>query len=476
MLNFDALWMELGVLAVTLLVFTADLFAGEKRGLGALGAVGLAVVLLASFSIDHSGTALYGTYVADGAALFFKRVLLLAGIIGCVGSVDHVDRVMPDRQGEHYLMMLFSLIGMMLLTGARDLLLWVVAFELAGIPLTVLASMHKDARGAEAGLKLYLSGAASTAIILYGVSFLWGYSGDTAFSGLSAGAGIPAFNLGVLLLLGGVAFKIGLAPFHLWVADTYQGAPAPAVAFMSVAPKIAVVASLARLLNEGLADQIGLWLTPLIVLSVVTLLVGNLTAITQPDARRLLALSGVGHMGLMLLALLVGGEAGLAALMFYALAYVVTNMGAFLAVGAVVDGRGDGSMAHFNGLIKGSPALSTAMLIFLFSLGGIPFMVGFWGKLFVFWAAWLGGYQWLVVMGVMISVVGLFYYLRLARAVFIEPALAPEGDGADYTAAVPVGWPSLVALGVCAALTVGFGVLPGPFMEAALDAAALLAH
>lgn len=471
MMDFGALWVELAVLGVTLLVFLADLFAGEKRGLGALGAVGLAAVLGATYGIEADAfgtTALYNTYVADAGGLFFKRVLLLAGIIACVGATDHADRVIPKRQGEHYLMVLFSLIGMLLLTGARDLLLWIVAFELAGVPLAVLAAMHKDRPSTEAALKLFLSGAASTAVTFYGVSFLWGVSGDTAFASLATAGGTPVFHLGVLLVMGGVAFKIGLAPFHLWVADTYQGAPTPAVAFLSVAPKIAVVASLARLFGEGLAGQVDLWLSPLLLLAVVTLVVGNLTAITQPDARRLLALSGVGHMGLMLLALATGGAAGNGALMFYALAYVVTNMGAFLVVGAVIDQRGDGRLAAFNGLVHASPALALAMLIFLFSLGGIPFMVGFWAKLFVFWAAWMGGHAAIVVLGVLLAVLALFYYLRLARAIFIERP--PEDDRA-----VPVGWPSLVALGICGALTVGLGVFPGPFMETALDAARVMA-
>ena len=471
-MSFGALWVELAVLGVTLLVFLADLFAGEKRGLGALAALGLAAVLGATYALGaqpFGASALYDTYAADASGLFFKRVLLLAGIIACVGATDHVDRVTPRRQGEHYLLLLFSLVGMLLLTGARDLLLWVVAFELAGLPLAALAALHKDRPSTEAALKLFLSGAASSAVVFYGVSMLWGMSGDTAFASLSGAAGAPVAQLGVLLILSGVAFKIGLAPFHLWVADTYQGAPAPAVAFLSVAPKIAVVASLSRLLGEGLAGWADLWLPPLLLLAVVTLVVGNLTAITQPDARRLLALSGVGHMGLMLLALITGGTDGNAALMFYALGYVVTNMGAFLVVGAVVDRRGSGDLSALDGLVHTAPGLALAMLIFLFSLGGIPFMVGFWAKLFVFRAAWLGGHATVVVLGVLLAVLALFYYLRLARAIFIEQP--QEGDRP-----VTLAWPDLVALGICGGLTVGLGVVPGPFVGAAVGAAQQVAH
>ena len=380
------LWLELGVLSVAGLVFVADLLMGKKRGLGTLSAVGLAALLMASFFVEVEGAALFDTYMADASGLFFKRVLLLAGALASVGTIDHVDRCYPKRQGEHYLMVLLSLSGMMLLTGAQDLLLWVVGFELSGIPLAVLAAMSKDRRSAEASLKLLLSGAASSAVTLYGISFLWGLSGDTAFAGLAGVEASPLLSLGVVLILGGISFKVGLVPFHLWIPDTYEGAPAPAVAFMSVAPKIAVVASLARLLGTGLSPHAELWITPLVALAVVTLVVGNLTALTQRDARRMLALSGVGHMGLMFLALVVGGPEAIGALMFYALAYVVTNMGAFFVVGLVADDRG-GKLVDFNGLVKRSPALSTAMLVFLFSLGGIPFLVGFWAKLFVFWSA-----------------------------------------------------------------------------------------
>ena len=462
---FGPLWVELAVLAVAGLIFAADLFMGDKRGLGALAAMGLLGVLVASFFVDLPGLALADTYIADASSLYFKRVLLLAGALGYIGSVDFVDRVFPARQGEHYLLLLFSLSGMLLLTGAQDLVLWVVGFELAGLPLALMAAMRKDKRGAEAGLKLFLAGAASTAVTLYGVSFLWGSSGGSEFAGLASTAVTPLFALGVLLVLGGVGFKIGAVPFHLWVADTYEVAPAPAVAFMSVAPKIAVVASLARLLGTGLAGHSAIWSTPLLALAVITLLVGNITAVTQQDSRRLLALSGVGHMGLMLLALVVGGTEAVAALMFYALAYVVTNMGAFFTVGLVAERRG-GLLRDFDGLIHSSPSLAVALLIFLFSLGGIPFLIGFWGKLVLFWAAWLGGYGGVVLLGVILSVLALFYYLRLARAMFIQPSTEPTE--------VPVGWPSLVAIGLCVALTVGLGLVPGPFIEAALEAAATL--
>jgi len=460
--DLGPLWIELSVLGTFLMVFVADLLLGrdEKRGLGALTAMGLTAVLVATFCYKTEGAAFFGAYVADGMSLYFKQILLLAGIIGSLGSIDHADRTMPARQGEHYMMILCSLIGMLVLTGVRDLLLFIVAFELAGIPLIVLVGMHKTRVSSESSLKLYLSGAASSVLVLYGVSFLWGVAGDTSFASLATATASPLFHLGCLLLLAGVSFKLGLVPFHLWVADAYEGAPTPTVAFISVAPKIAVVAALARLLSEGLAGLVSLWLPILIGLSVLTMVVGNLTAVTQRDARRLLALSGVGHMGLLILALAIGGIEGNSTLMFYSLAYVVTNMGAFLVVSVVVDAREDADLSRFHGLSQSSPAVSAAMLAFLFSLGGIPFMAGFWAKVFVFRAAWIAGHAPVVLLGVLLAVLALFYYLRIAKAIYIEKAEETKPPLTLRRATIG-------ALIICVIGTVGIGLYPGPFLETA---------
>jgi len=472
---FRPLTLELAVLAVTLLVFTADLLLGrdEKRGLGALTAMGLAAVLGLSFVTGVDGVAWGGAYVADATGLYLKQALLLAALLGSLGSIDHVDAHYPSRGGEHYLLMLFSLTGMMLLTGAQDLLLWVVAFELAGVPLYALAGLHKRGRGPEAALKLYLTGAASSAVMLYGVSLLWGMSGSTAFADLAAAPAEPLFVLGVLITFAGVGFKVGAVPFHLWMAATYQGAPAPTVAFMSVAPKVAAVGALVRLYLQGLGGAQELWSGALLILAAVTMVVGNLSALPQTDARRLLALSGVGHVGLMLLALAVCTPEALGALLFYAPAYVVSNMGAFIVVSAVVDqapGGVDspesGRLSVFAGLSQRSPGVGLAMLLFLLSLAGIPFVVGFWAKILLLWAAWKAGQAALVVLGALLSVAALFYYLRLGRSIY----MADPGE----RGAVPMGLPTRAAIGACAALVVLMGLYPAPFIEQAMEAARVL--
>ena len=467
--GLGAISLELGLLSVALVVLVADLLLGaeEKRGLGPLAAVGVGSVLLASFFLPGlTDGAFGGAYVADATGLYFKRVLLLAGLIAILGSVDHVDRFFPSRQGEHYLLLLFSLSGMLLLTGASDALVWIVAFELAGMPLYILAALHKTGQGTEAGLKIYLTGAASTAFTLYGFTLIWGLAGDTSFATLSQVPSQPLFALGIVMVLAGVGFKIGAVPFHLWMADTYQGAPAPTVAFLSVAPKVAVFAGLIRLLVEGLLPMGAIWRSALIALAIVTLVQGNFSALPQRDTRRLLALSGVGHMGLLLVALAAATPESLGTLAFYCLAYVVSNMGAFLVLGVVTDNGGSGSLDSLKGLATRSPGLAMCMLLFLLSLGGIPFVAGFWAKVLVFWAAWKAGLAFLVVLGVLLTVLALFYYLKVARAIYIEEA----EDETPITMAPS----TLLALGICAVAVVGIGVLPGWFIQPAMDAAALL--
>jgi NADH-quinone oxidoreductase subunit N len=469
-MNFWAISLELGVLAVALIVLTADLLLqrGERRGLGSLAAVGVALLLGASFLIPGLVDSEFThAYVADPLGLYFKRVLLLAALIGILGSIDHVDRFFPERQGEHYLLLLFSLSGMLMLTGARDSLAWIVAFELAGMPLYVLVAMSKDGRGTEAGLKLYLTGVASTAFTLYGFSFIWGATGETSFAALAAAPASPLLVLATCMVIAGVAFKIGAVPFHLWMADTYQGGPAPTVAFLSVAPKVAVFAGLVRLLVGGLLPISSAWSAALVALAIVTLLQGNFSALPQRDTRRLLALSGVGHMGLLLLALAAATTESIGMLAFYTLAYVLTNMGAFLVVGAVVDSGGGARLSAFNGLATRAPALALAMLLFLLSLGGIPFVAGFWAKLLVFWAAWKAGLVSLVILAAAMAVLALFYYLKVGRAIYIEPARvdAPE---------IGVGKATGLAIAICAVGIVFVGIVPGWFATPAIEAARLV--
>lgn len=451
--------------ALAVMALAADLVpgAGERRGVGALVVAGLVGVFVSTWWIP-AGEAFGGTWVNDAFTVYATRVLLAAGALGALGTIDHADRVFPTRQGEHYLLMVCSLVGMVLLTGARDLVLIAVAFELMSVPLYVMAAMHKDARaGVEGATKLYLTGAVSAALTIYGLSFLVGAAHTTTLAGLAAAEPTPMFILGALLALGGMAYKVGAVPFHMWVPDTYQAAPAPFVAFLSVAPKVAGFSAFVRLLVGALGGLHASWGPLLLLVCGVTMVAGNLFAIPQQNVRRLLGYSGIAHVGLLLLTLALANGEGVGVMLFYLATYVGSNMGAFFVAEAV----GGAEIPAWNGLARRNPGLALAMLLFLLSLGGIPFVAGFWGKFFIFWAAWRAGQGALVLLGALLAILGLFYYLKVARGIYIEPAADPTP--------VRLGRPTAWAIGLSVAAIVGIGLYPRPFLESALEAGHVVA-
>ena len=506
----------LAVSALGLLLVDVAMPAGNKRviGYGALLLLGLAFA--ATFTLDLTGTALSGAYVGDGFAIWCKRIFIGAGFFGVLGGLDSTARIGPRRQGEYYQLLLMSVLGMTLLAGARDLILLMVSFELMSLPLYAMAawggignypeqkgpipgmtmpSKRRWHRPAEAGLKLYLVGAVSTVVALYGISLVFGLGGSTRFAVLATTlTGGPLLTLAVAMIVAGFAFKIGAAPFHMWVPDTYEGASTPFVAFLSVAPKAAGFAALVQLLLGPLAGMAATWTTLVVVLIVVSLLVGNLMAVPQQNIKRMLGFSGVAQMGFGLMALLAAGSVtahdvasrgvrpeGLATLLFFLAAYMVANMGAFFTVEAVAaagytpgkpaDERDDDdTLPTFAGLHSRSPALALAGLLFVLSLGGIPFAVGFWAKVWVLLSLWAAGFGWLVVMAAALSAAGLFYYLQVARSMYMK---APVGADGTPLPAVQVGGGLLLAIVLLALLTMGVGLFPGPVMEAARIAAGL---
>jgi NADH-quinone oxidoreductase subunit N len=477
--NLAVLAIPLAVTAVTLLVFLADLAVKDDngRGIGALSTIGLLAVLgLTVFApsgafVVPGGAASDIAFVQDGFTLYMQRIVLIAGILGCLGSIDHVDKNFPRRQGEYFLMILFSLIGMTVLVGARELVTLIVAFELMSIPLYVLAAMAKkqSSTGIEGAWKLYLTGAVSSAITLYGLSFIVGGTGTTSIDMLATRlqTASPMVSLGMMLVLGGIGFKIGAVPFHMWVPDTYEGSPTPFVAFLSTAPKAAGFAVIARVFVEGFGHLRHTWWPTLLVVCVASMLIGNLFALPQRNAKRLLAYSGIAHIGLLVLAIGIGTPAGMGVVLFYLLAYVFANMGAFLVADVVGRQSGSDHIDAWGGLAQRAPALGLAMLIFLLSLGGIPFVAGFWAKLFLFIAAWQAGMAALVILGAVLAVVALFYYLRIGRSIYIEKPYANDP--------VTVGRPTGFAIAIALAGVLGMGLMPGPFIETAEAAGAPLA-
>jgi NADH-quinone oxidoreductase subunit N len=464
--------LPLAVAFSAVLVLVVDLGLDPRnprrgRVLGLLTAGLLTAVLVGSFLVDTRGTTAFGAYQGDAWAVYFARLFLAAGVLAVLAAMAHLERAVPHRQGEYHLLLLFSLVGLLLLPGARDLLVLVVAFELMGLPLYVLAAYAKNDRdphgpAAEASLKLYLVGATSTAITLFGVALVVGLAGTTRLSGLLApGALQPITVVGLMLVLAGFGFKLGLPPFHMWVPDTYQGAPTPFVAFLSVAPKAGGVAALVAVFALA-AGRPGPWLSAMAVLAALAMVLGNLLALPQTDTRRLLGYSGVAQVGYVLIAVATLSAEGLGMAAFYLGTYVFANMGTFMIVEAVGPDR-----AALAGLSRRSPWLAAALLVFLLSLAGIPFVAGFWAKMFVFLAAYRAGLTVLVVVGALLAVVGLFYYMQLARAAFmVEPGLSEPPR---------VGRPLGVAIAICLLAVVGLGLWPRLLHDAASEAGASLA-
>ena len=463
--------LELGLGALLLIVFVGALVArgDDRRALAWLATLGvLALGVLSAFA-HPVGPALGGMFVQDGLALFAKRLFLTATFIGLLAGLSLPDRAFARRAGEYHLLILGSLLGMLILASARDLILLFLAFELMSIPLYVLTGFLKRDPGAvEASLKFFLVGSVSSAVMAYGLSFVYGATGTTDLAKVAAAAagGGPLLTLGLVATLVGFAFKIAAFPFHMWVPDTYEAASTPFVAWLSVTPKAAGFVAIFRVYFEGAGDHAAAWVPVAALLATLTMLAGNLMALPQQNTKRLLAYSGIAQIGYMLVGVAAASASGTAMVLFYLVAYVFGNMGAFLVVEALVRAEGSEATTAFRGLAQRSPLLALAMLLFLLSLGGIPFVAGFWAKLYVFWAATERGLYWLVLLGAILTVVALFYYLLVAKRMYIE---APE-----RSSRVPVAPTLALSVLLCALGVVLLGLYPKPIVMAAMRVASPL--
>ncbi|HXA95716.1 MAG TPA: NADH-quinone oxidoreductase subunit N [Candidatus Dormibacteraeota bacterium] len=463
--------LEVGLGLLMLIVFLVGLFmpSEDKRRVGVLAAVGLVVLCALSWRAEAGGELFHGTFVQDELALFAKRLFLLATLIGVLASLPLRAVTFARRATEYYVAILASLLGMLVLGSARDLLLLFVAFELMSIPLYYLAGfLKREPEAVEAALKFFLIGTVSSAVLVYGLSFMYGMAGTTDVRGVARAlaAGHPMMLLGMLLALAGLGFKIAAFPFHMWVPDTYEAASTPFVAWLSVAPKAAGFVVIFRLYLEGMGDRVLFWVPAAAGLATVTIIGGNLMALPQRNVKRLLAYSGVAHIGYMLVGFAAVSADGVAMMLFYLVAYLFGNMGAFLVVEAVSQAEGSEAVSAYRGLAQRSPVLALSMLLFLLSLGGIPFVAGFWAKLYVFWAAAEQGLYWLVLVGALLTVVALFYYLLIARSMYID---APERRDP-----IPVAPLLSFCIFLCVLGVVLIGVFPRPLVGAALRAAAPL--
>ncbi|MCC7008936.1 MAG: NADH-quinone oxidoreductase subunit N [Acidobacteria bacterium] len=454
------LWLEIGVLALALLALILGI-AGVRAGRAVAGitVAGLAALLVGSCWIEPGQTAFGGAFVVDALALFIKRLFLASSAVSVLASMAFDRGPFVRRAPEYHFALLASLLGMLVLASSRELILLFVSFELMSIPLYFLTGFRKrEDVAAEAALKFFVVGTVSSAIVLYGFSFVYGVTGTTAVDAIPRALedGSPLMRLGMALVLAGLGFKIATVPFHMWVPDAYEAGAPPFVAWLSVAPKAAGFVVILRLYVEGVGSAVLVWLPVVAALAGVTIVAGNLMAIPQQNIKRLLAYSGIAHIGYMLIGLAAMSSAGVATVLFYLVAYLFGNMGAFFVVQAVGTAEQSDHLDAYRGLAQRSPVLALAMLLFLLSLGGIPFVAGFWAKLYVFWAAVDRGMYGLVFLGALLTVVALYYYLVVASRMYIDEPVRPE----------PIAVPRAlgVAIAICSFGVVAVGIYPGPWI------------
>ncbi|GIW17514.1 MAG: NADH-quinone oxidoreductase subunit N [Tepidiforma sp.] len=483
--GIDVLGPQISVLVAAGVVLVVDaLFPGQRRLLPFLALAGLATAALWTTSWVGRGdyqTVFDGTIALDRYAVFFQYVF--AGVTATVilASIDWVNRE-GRRQSEYYALVLTVCAGLMLLAGARDLITIFIALELSSIPQYILAGWGKDAKSSEAGLKYLLLGAVASSLLLYGMALLYGVTGTTILPDIAAaieanGESYRALLIvAMTLLIAGFGFKMAVVPFQMWVPDVYQGAPTPVAAFLSVGSKAAAFAVAIRVFFEALgADFLSSdWSMIFAVIAAVSMTLGNLMAIVQSDIKRMLGYSSIAQAGNFLVglaAISVAGEEftlGASGILLFVAAYAFTNLGAFVAVIAISQRINSDRIADYAGMWKTSPFLALGLAFCLVSLTGIPPTVGFWAKLYIFNAAVRADLVWLVIVGVLNSVVSAYYYLGVVRVMF----LGEPGTEQRFRASPSIA----VALTATAAGVLVFGIVPAPLMSAARDAVEIFAR
>ena len=462
------------VTGLTVLLLRAFTPPGRRAPAAEISLVGLGGALLAVFLVASGGGPVAvtgGSVTADDFALFTQGLILGIGVLTVLLSPSYLRATGMERV-EYYALVLFAIVGMLGLVSCLELVSLFVALEIMSIALYGLAGLQRlRPESQEASLKYFLTGAFSSAFFLYGVALLYGVSGSTTLGEIaSAVSRLPAGGaslavLGAGLLLVGFGFKVGSVPFHMWVPDVYEGAPTTVTALMSAGVKAAAFGALLRVFTSGLAGLAAGWKPAVAVLAIVTMVFGNLGALAQSNLKRMLAYSSVAHAGYLLTALVAVPAVGAEAVLFYLVAYAAVNLGAFGALAALAgQGREPLSLSDVAGLATRRPALAAALTVFLISLTGVPVSAGFVGKFYLFGAAVSAGRTVLAVVGVLMSVVSAYYYLRVVVAMYMREPTADDAWG-------PVSTGSALALAVSVAVVLGLGVYPGPVLALARQAA-----
>ena len=417
----------------TILMMVAA-FTG-RRGSSATSWLAVALLLVATAALigapSHAGPIFDGFVGADLFASFGKAIIFPAAAVAIIAAHGWFERE-TEHAAEYAVLIVFAAVGMSVMVSATSLVALYVGLELNSLASYVLAAYRRtDERSAEAGLKYFVLGALASGILLYGISLLYGFTGTMSFAGLAAafGRGAPTLGLlfGLVFVLAGLAFKVSAVPFHMWTPDVYEGAPTPVTAFFASAPKAAAVLLATRLCIEGLGPATDAWRQIVIFAALASIFLGAIAAFGQTNIKRLLAYSSINNVGFALIGLAAGGQRGASSVLFYMAVYVVMTLGAFLCVLWMRDeeGRPIEDIASLSGLVQTRFAYAMGLAFFMFSLAGIPPLFGFWPKLVVFRAAIASGYVALAVAGILGTVVGAYYYLKIVKIMFMDDPAEP---------------------------------------------------
>ena len=488
MIHYSAFFTEIWLVLTAMVVLLVDLFIefeNKNKTLNGIAFLGVSLALLTlpcSGSLCCSGVcalgslpveAFNGSLKTDGLALFFKMIILLGTLFTLLASFRYFNSQAIRYRAEFIAILLFATAGATSLVSSQEIITLYVSLETLTISSFLLAAfLKKDKASNEAGLKYLLMGAFSSAILLFGFSYLYGLTGTTIIADMGQRLATQPSSaieiLAVILVVAGLAFKISLAPFHMWTPDVYEGAPTPVTAFLSVVSKTAGFAAFVKLFWEGLAVPAltPIWVGLFSILAALSMVLGNLEALPQSNIKRLLGYSSIAQAGYLMAGFLAGGSLGLTALLFYLLVYLLANMAVFMTVVIVADKTGSEQIVDYAGLWKRAPLLGVVLTVSLFSLAGLPPFAGFAGKWYLFSAAVSKGFVWLALTGVLFSAVSLYYYLQIVRqALLVEP---------KDSSLIEVGPIEKIALGFCVAALIVFGFWPTPLIQMAQAAAASL--
>ncbi len=468
----EILLLALGILVLVLDPFWKD--ENRRLNLGWLTAGGLFLILAVSLAVARPGeeaALVFGGMLRDDWLGFvFKMFFLFGAAITALFMMD-VEGV--GRRAESYLLLLAATLGVNLMASAADLVMLYLAIETTSIPLYILAGfLTGDEKSTESGFKYMLFGALTSAVLLYGFSLIYGFSGETGLYALAASfPTLSLLALGIIfLVLVGLSFKVSLFPFHFWAPDVYEGAPTPVAGFLSTASKAAGFAVVLRLFMAVFPSLAANWSVILAILATLTMTVGNLIALTQKNVKRMLAYSSIAHAGYAMIGVVAFSQLGTASTVFYLIAYILTNLAAFGIVTAFGRVAGSDDMKAYYGLSRRAPTLALMMLVAFLSLAGMPPFGGFVGKVFVFAAAIQQGWIWLAVVGILNSIIGLYYYLTVLKYVYLYRM---EGEEEEKHP-IPLSRPYAIALTVLSIGIIAVGVIFGPWFGLASGAAASL--